>query len=109
MIPTLCFTIAALAFLVRFWAGRVARLELEFEQMAVQLRSANNQIVSIQDKIEDRYMTIIYVRKDGTTFEGPLFHPHMEHAGVIDPLDGRLKAFETVFDENRNPIKRVED
>lgn len=52
-------------------------------------------------------MKITYERLDGTTFEAPLFHPKMEHAGVIDPRDGVLKAFVTVFDEGY-PIKRVE-
>lgn len=55
--------------------------------------------------------TITYERSDGTTFEAPLFHPHMEHASVVDPLDGRVKLFETVWrmiDKARFPIKRVE-
>lgn len=52
-------------------------------------------------------MKIIYERLDGTTFEGSLFHPQMEHAGVIDPRDNKLKTFKTMFD-GRKPIKRVE-
>lgn len=52
-------------------------------------------------------MKIPYERLDGTTFEGSLFHPQMETAGVIDPRDDRLKTFVTVFEDGK-PLKRVE-
>ncbi len=55
--------------------------------------------------------TITYVRLDGSQFEGELFHPQMEHAAVVDPLDGRVKTFETVWYNGmsyRYPLKRVE-
>lgn len=52
-------------------------------------------------------MKITYERLDDTTFEGPLFHPRMEVAGVIDPRDDRLKTFVTVFEDGK-PLKRVE-
>lgn len=49
---------------------------------------------------------ITYKRLDGTTFQAPIFHPRMEHAGVVDPLDGVIKVFETVFDEAGRPVLR---
>lgn len=52
--------------------------------------------------------TIIYERLDGSTFVGSVFHPRMEHAGVIDPADGRIKVFKTQFDSTGKPLKRVE-
>ena len=55
--------------------------------------------------------SITYERLDGSTFEAPIFHPRMEHAAVVDPLDGRIKTFETVWMtvfDMRHPVKRVE-
>lgn len=48
-------------------------------------------------------MTIEYRNLDGTTFEGPLFHPHLETAS----LDGK-RHYMTKFDEFRRPVYRVE-
>jgi hypothetical protein len=54
---------------------------------------------------------ITYERLDGSSFEGPIFHRDMKHAAVVDPQDGKVKTFETVWDTRfgyRFPIKRVE-
>lgn len=52
--------------------------------------------------------TITYQRLDGSTFEYHLFHRQMEHAGVVDPRDGKLKVFKTFYDSHGTPLKRIE-
>jgi hypothetical protein len=56
-------------------------------------------------------LTMTYERIDGSQFEAPIFHPHMEYAALVDPQDGRVKTFETkwrTLTGQRFPIKRVE-
>lgn len=54
-------------------------------------------------------MMITYQRLDGSMFEGPLFHPRMEVASVLDPRDGTVKTFKTLFDTDSSiPLIRVE-
>ena len=43
-----------------------------------------------------------YIRLDGTEFDGPLFHPQMEHAVLDD-----YKVYQTVFEDGK-PIYRIE-